>query len=82
MTVSTLGATNLPTLDAIVEEIARIDASVDQHRSINDSVERQLFGFSCEGEARKSATLSIAMRDELIEEMLLRRTLLLSSLPN
>jgi hypothetical protein len=67
----------IPSLDQLVEEISRIDVMVDQQRALNDHTESKLFSGSCEGEKRKSAVLSIALRDELIDEMLTRRSLLI-----
>lgn len=66
-----------PSLDHLVEEISKIDVAVDQHRSLTEHAESRLFSGRCEGEARKSTILSIALRDELIDELLARRSLLI-----
>lgn len=67
----------ISSLDQLIEEIASIDVSVDQQRSLNDRTESRLFSGRFEGEQRKSAILSIALRDELIDELLARRSLLI-----
>lgn len=65
-------------LDMVVAEIARIDVRVEQQRGANERAERRLFAGGCEGEARQSCVASIALRDELIDELLDRRSLLLA----
>ena len=65
-------------LDQVVAEIARIDIAVEQHRGLNERTERELFTGLCEGESRKTSIISIALRDELIDELLTRRSILLA----
>lgn len=63
-------------LDEIVTEIVRIDVGVEQQRGLSDRDEALLFSGRCEGATRKGTIIAIALRDELIEEMLSRRALL------
>lgn len=74
--------TSAPLPDDIFAEIARIDLRVDAQRQLTEKTEFELF---CKPQelspepsdgSRKNLILSIALRDELIEELLARRHLL------
>jgi hypothetical protein len=56
--------------------IAQLDWRIEEQRHLNDLSERELFISGAEAERRKSILATIALRDELIEELLARRALL------
>lgn len=65
-----------PTPDELFEQIARIDLKVDCQRQLSERAEASLIDESIPPEERKHAIMAIALRDELIEELLERRRLL------
>lgn len=56
--------------------IVQLDWRIEEQRQLNEIAERELFVGGAEAERRKSLMANIALRDELIEELLARRALL------
>jgi hypothetical protein len=61
--------------DSAMAEIVRIDMRVERHRAFCESAEAELFSPSadCKPERRKALIFAIALRDEMIEELMEKR---------
>lgn len=66
----------LPSPDELIEQIALIDLRLDAQRRMGLADEAALLAPGCEGAQRKALTMLVALRDELVEELLERRQIL------
>jgi hypothetical protein len=62
-----------PTPDELLEEIARLDLRVEEQRRMGRADEAALLAAGCEDGQRKALIMLLALRDELVEELLERR---------
>lgn len=70
------------TKDSAMAEIVRIDMRLERHRAFCDAAETEMFSLTreCKPERRSALIFAIALRDEMIEELLEKRALALKVL--